>query len=588
MDAQLKSLLLNGANRKLFLRFPDATDTSFITVETDEDPINVGLHSAIVSGSVNLSRVLCSKDYLAFGECNPAKLEITVSNIADVTGMNIELCQMVDGWPDEVPLFSGTIERATLQPNRKSRRIIAYDALYFLKEKNVADWIRERFPAGKDTRYIGDWSSTGKYVYPNIVSYNGSYYMYICTEGDVEVEVIYDPATFSDKEIEKRIFEVLQGMNPEEILDSDYDIFISKIESYSPDVTSTAFFDFNSLAHDLLEYVGLEAEDFDLPNATVQTVYDPKLSTFGSCIEAICQANACFGQIAPNGKFRFVFVGTHSESFTGNVRRESAYAEVITPAVNRVVVYDKNYSEKCSAGDGKNEWLIYGNHLLESTTDTGIAQTLLGVVSGLSYTSADLRPIISLPVDLGDEITFTTRDGTVIKTFALRENLSGVQLIHQEIEAGGQMRKDEVTQDQRLDAAESAARDYSAYKDAIFKMIESLRATFQLVRAQNAEVTELLTKRITATEARFETLTINDIKAGQIQSNDFQSVVIPLVYPQTGLYPSANTYSSSGEEVISGFAIDFVSGIIKGAFYNAQIAALEDRVTALEQIIGNS
>ena len=83
-------------------------------------------------------------------------------------------------------------------------------------------------------------------------------------------------------------------------------------------------------------------------------------------------------------------------------------------------------------------------------------------------------------------------------------------------------------------------------------------------------------------DARLDNLSASDIKAGIIHSADYETVVIPLIYPASDLYPAAGLYPNYGERVIRGFAIDFATGQIYGAFYSTQIEQLQEAVEALQ------
>lgn len=84
-----------------------------------------------------------------------------------------------------------------------------------------------------------------------------------------------------------------------------------------------------------------------------------------------------------------------------------------------------------------------------------------------------------------------------------------------------------------------------------------------------------------AVTALIENLSVSDIKTGVIHSSDYEINTIPYVYPADDLYPSSTLYPSNGETVLKGFAIDFATGTIYGAFYSDQIAELQNAVASL-------
>lgn len=95
------------------------------------------------------------------------------------------------------------------------------------------------------------------------------------------------------------------------------------------------------------------------------------------------------------------------------------------------------------------------------------------------------------------------------------------------------------------------------------------------VVADKASVDDLYALR-----AQIENLSVSDIKTGIIHSNDYQYAPYPRVYPSKALFPSATRFPSNGEYVLRGFAIDFSTGTIRGAFYSEQIIALQEIASA--------
>lgn len=90
-------------------------------------------------------------------------------------------------------------------------------------------------------------------------------------------------------------------------------------------------------------------------------------------------------------------------------------------------------------------------------------------------------------------------------------------------------------------------------------------------------------REIEALYAKIASLSVEDIQTGVIHSNDYETYTVPLIYPASDLYPSKTTNPSDGHDVLHGFAIDFSTGKIFGAFYSEQIDALTARVEDLER-----
>lgn len=150
---------------------------------------------------------------------------------------------------------------------------------------------------------------------------------------------------------------------------------------------------------------------------------------------------------------------------------------------------------------------------------------------------------------------------------------------------------------------------YTGIAGQIEGVEDELRELITVV-ADKASIADL-----SAVYAAIQNLSVEDIKTGIIHSNDYTVKTVPFLYPTLNhlppypadiIYPSrftnpfsvesiailepyfgdydgktfpgGLTYPSNGETVIKGFAIDFSTGVIYGAFYSDQIAALQAEV----------
>lgn len=103
----------------------------------------------------------------------------------------------------------------------------------------------------------------------------------------------------------------------------------------------------------------------------------------------------------------------------------------------------------------------------------------------------------------------------------------------------------------------------------------SVNRQLTTITADIVETKRLIADSIQAVTARIESLMVDIIK-----SPDFQTIDVEPLLP--AFLPGEDVMPSDGEAVISGFAIDLANATIYGAFYSAQIAALEERVSRLE------
>ncbi len=156
--------------------------------------------------------------------------------------------------------------------------------------------------------------------------------------------------------------------------------------------------------------------------------------------------------------------------------------------------------------------------------------------------------------------------------------------------------------------------DEYPYTSTTAELADELQELITVV-ADKASIEDLY-----AIYAAIENLSVSDIKTGIIHSNDYEVVPHPFLYPTldhpppypaAGVYPSkftnpfsvesieilgpyfgdydgkafpgSLTYPSNGETVLKGFAIDFSTGVIYGAFYSDQIAALQEEVNEINR-----
>lgn len=107
--------------------------------------------SGISSGSLVVDEVLCTNGF-NIGECNANRFEAELYDIPDINNKKIYVHQLVyegedDETPTDVPLFTGYVDSCVRNRLRQdiSRKIIAYDALYALADRDVAEWWENLF-----------------------------------------------------------------------------------------------------------------------------------------------------------------------------------------------------------------------------------------------------------------------------------------------------------------------------------------------------------------------------------------------------------------------------------------------------------
>lgn len=115
----------NATARQTVLRFPNG--------EYDD------MTSGFISGSLSLTRALSenTNDVRFIGN-KASKFEAEIAGDTDLSNVVINVSQIIGEY--ELPLFCGRVDSSKLTETRDSRAVIAYDALYYTRDINVAAW----------------------------------------------------------------------------------------------------------------------------------------------------------------------------------------------------------------------------------------------------------------------------------------------------------------------------------------------------------------------------------------------------------------------------------------------------------------
>ena len=104
----------------------------------DDTPIYTIDGTQIPNDNLSLTQVLCSTDFLTFGQCGSATLEVTVSDVLmDLTGKWFTLSMEVGGY--EMMLGIYKVKSFERQADRNKKRILAYDRMLNFAV-DVAEW----------------------------------------------------------------------------------------------------------------------------------------------------------------------------------------------------------------------------------------------------------------------------------------------------------------------------------------------------------------------------------------------------------------------------------------------------------------
>lgn len=183
-------------------------------------------------------------------------------------------------------------------------------------------------------------------------------------------------------------------------------------------------------------------------------------------LAAICEANAVFGHLTADGKFRYASLKGRNEGLypsetlypsdtlyprdwaAESIGSDSAsyymstlkYEEYTTKEVTRVQIRTNNNDIGAVVGSEGNDLIIEGNILLNgSSTDelTPIATNVLKAVSGVSYTPCSFDCEYMPWLSLGDGVRVTAPNGDYVGGYILHRTISGITALKESIECKG-------------------------------------------------------------------------------------------------------------------------------------------------------
>lgn len=495
---------------------------------------------------MSLDRILNSATDLNFGECNASKFEVEISDVADITGLKIQVYELIDGYENEVVLFTGIVDSAKIQPERSTRKIVAYDELYSHSDDNVSEWYDSMFTQTNKPEYKGLWSATVRYISNNTVQYDGIYYQYICGTADqFSVLVDYDDdgneitATYNAADY-------CVGKTPEQLLADEHGYnYIQQLEIYNP--YNYGYVPLKTFRTSLMQHVGILQEETTLINddILITKTLDSTELKFSDCIKAVCQMAACFGHISGTGIFGYVYLGGNTIDYSGNYKASrSTYEEFVVKAIDSVKIYGNAGEVSVIYGAGSNAWNLQNNFLLYGLSDDVLNAAALALyehVSTIVYTPASVEALISFPVEMGDKINVTTYTGDQFSFYVLKDSLSGGQLTSQTIQAdGSESRNNSTTVSNQLALLESKTTaivekvyqkitadsaeikticgDLANYKVVVADIVQAQRGEFEALQATQADFENATVQNFAAVQASIDALDAKVITADKLNA----------------------------------------------------------------------
>lgn len=448
----------------------------------------------ISESSMSLSEILCDDD-LELGACNANQFEVQVYGLDfDVTGYGIycyneyeEDGVVVSTWP----LFAGTIESAKTNNKGGYRDIVAYDKMYFVRNKDVAEaW--NTYWSGKVTASLKDvremiCTSVG-FALPNSVT---------PLPNDSAIMVNIDPSAADPWDTSSMIIQ--NGVWGKIVRQNNVETFVPLLYGGNPVLSSTPL---------------LAAPPFE--NVTFSTALKMIGELQCSCANVAREVVFDEQDKFLGGYIEFILLGVDnqvvydvSDVFDTN---DANFADYITDQPTGFAIYSTSdtITQMEPALNNTNPYPISGNVFLLNlqASPINMLETVLNVIipylARIRYTPAEIPMIISgETLRLGDKIA-VVRGGATSYHFVFSQSMSGSLLINQTIESPAH--------GQTLNNKASAANDVIVLNGKYSKVKQD-------VDGLHVEV-GTLDGRTTRVEATIQGLTVTDQQGTTLVAGD--------------------------------------------------------------------
>lgn len=125
-DATMEAYTKDGVHKTIRVFFPELNLTFS--------------NSQIVKDSLSISESIYSGKSIEFVGCNSSTMNVKIYNANyQLKGKRVEV-YIRAGETEEIPVFKGIVDKATIQAERAFKEIEAYDILYTIGQKEIASW----------------------------------------------------------------------------------------------------------------------------------------------------------------------------------------------------------------------------------------------------------------------------------------------------------------------------------------------------------------------------------------------------------------------------------------------------------------
>ena len=254
--------------------------------------------------------------------------------------------------------------------------------------------------------------------------------------------------------------------------DSMYDILNADVSDWYntilPNADSTV--SMKTFRTSFIQHFGLEQEEIELvnDNMVIDKTIEPSEISGKDIITAICEINGCFGHIARNGKFKYIYLPTDdrfglyprdtlypdnnlyprdsgSERIFKSYYMSCEYEDFMTHEITKLQIRQEENDIGCVYGTGDNTYIIEDNFLVYGKTSNEldeIAKNLFPAITDRTYRPANVKAKGNPCYEVGDAINVSTKQ-ELVETFILSRTLTGIQALRDTYSAKGKERYDE-------------------------------------------------------------------------------------------------------------------------------------------------
>lgn len=253
------------------------------------------------------------------------------------------------------------------------------------------------------------------------------------------------------------------------------------------------------------EHFEIEQEEIELVNdsMTVEKTIEPEELSGKTVINAICEANGCFGRIGRNGKFKYIYLEQSIEGLypaidlypSENLYPKEPKGEIIGSGTYIPPLSYEGYTVKSitglhirqeendlaiEVGTSENPYVIEGNFLLygkSSSVLKEIAENILGKITSITYrpfsTKAKGNPLI----EVGDAVRLNTKTQR-IESYVLQRTLTGIQALRDDYTADGTEYQPKKVNSVQRDIQQLKGKNVALekYADSILLSVEDLES----------------------------------------------------------------------------------------------------------------